>query len=311
MMKLLLLKEQIVKVYNRNEVFITPIIKTLIALIVISVINVQLGYLSVLNNMLIVMMAALMCSFMPYSFITAMAAIFALGHFYALGIEAAGFAMVGFLLVYLLLVRFVAKEKIIVVILPILMALKIPYFIPVVLGLIGTPFSIVSVSCGVIVYYIALNISNNAQILASLNSDDAIQKVKILVDTILNDKAMIITIIALSATVIVVYTIRRLAIDNCWTIAMCAGYAINLMVLVTGDLAYKTDISIVVVIIMSIVSFVITKIVEFFIFNIDYSRVEKVQFEDDDYYYYVKAVPKIKLNETNKKVKKINSVRRK
>jgi hypothetical protein len=26
--------------------------------------------------------------------------------------------------------------------------------------------------------------------------------------------------------------------------------------------------------------------------NLDYARTERVQFEDDDYYYYVKAVPK-------------------
>lgn len=31
---------------------------------------------------------------------------------------------------------------------------------------------------------------------------------------------------------------------------------------------------------------------EVFFFSVDYSRTENVQFEDDEYYYYVKAVPK-------------------
>ena len=26
--------------------------------------------------------------------------------------------------------------------------------------------------------------------------------------------------------------------------------------------------------------------------NLDYARIERTQFEDDDYYYYVKAIPK-------------------
>ena len=30
-----------------------------------------------------------------------------------------------------------------------------------------------------------------------------------------------------------------------------------------------------------------------FLFSVDYSRTERVQFEDDEYYYYVKAVPKV------------------
>ena len=48
-------------------------------------------------------------------------------------------------------------------------------------------------------------------------------------------------------------------------------------------------------------------VLQFFVFNVDYSRTEKVQFEDDEYYYYVKAVPKIVVARPEKKVKQINS----
>ena len=51
----------------------------------------------------------------------------------------------------------------------------------------------------------------------------------------------------------------------------------------------------------------IAKVVEFFAFHVDYSRVEKVQFEDDEYYYYVKAVPKITVATPSKTVKRINT----
>ena len=39
----------------------------------------------------------------------------------------------------------------------------------------------------------------------------------------------------------------------------------------------------------------------------DYSRIEKVQFEDDEYYYYVKAVPKVFLAEPDKVIKRFNT----
>ena len=32
-----------------------------------------------------------------------------------------------------------------------------------------------------------------------------------------------------------------------------------------------------------------------FLFSLDYRRTENVRFEDDDYFYYVKAVPKRKV----------------
>lgn len=48
------------------------------------------------------------------------------------------------------------------------------------------------------------------------------------------------------------------------------------------------------------------KVLEFFAFNLDYKRIENVQFEDDDYYYYVKAVPKVAVATPDRKVKQIN-----
>ena len=45
--------------------------------------------------------------------------------------------------------------------------------------------------------------------------------------------------------------------------------------------------------------------IKFFVFNVDYTRTERVQFEDDEYYYYVKAVPKNTVSIADKQIKKI------
>ena len=47
-------------------------------------------------------------------------------------------------------------------------------------------------------------------------------------------------------------------------------------------------------------------VLQFFVFNVDYSRTEYVQFEDDEYYYYVKAIPKVHITKREKTVKQIN-----
>ena len=41
-------------------------------------------------------------------------------------------------------------------------------------------------------------------------------------------------------------------------------------------------------------------------FSVDYTRTEYLQFDDDEYYYYVKAVPKMKVAVEEKTVKHIN-----
>ena len=40
----------------------------------------------------------------------------------------------------------------------------------------------------------------------------------------------------------------------------------------------------------------------------DYSRVEKVQFEDDEYYYYVKAVPKLSVTAPEITIKRFSKI---
>ena len=43
-----------------------------------------------------------------------------------------------------------------------------------------------------------------------------------------------------------------------------------------------------------------------FFFTVDYARSESLQFEDDEYYYYVKAIPKVSVSTPEKTVKRIN-----
>ena len=40
--------------------------------------------------------------------------------------------------------------------------------------------------------------------------------------------------------------------------------------------------------------------------SLDYTGVRKLQFEDDEYFYYVKAVPKLKVAVVDKTVTKID-----
>ena len=56
-----------------------------------------------------------------------------------------------------------------------------------------------------------------------------------------------------------------------------------------------------------VASVVIALIYQFFVFAVDYTRTEYLQYEDDDYYYYVKAVPKLTVSAPDVKVQRIYS----
>ena len=310
MTALLELRENLKKIYSRNEAFILPVIKFLLSFIVLSIINGKMGYMTKLDNMAIVLIVSLLCSFLPTGFMAFFAMMFAVLHMYALSIETAAVGLVVFLLLYLLFLRFTAKEALVVVLTPVLCMLKLPYVMPVAMGLIGTPASCVSVGCGVVVYYLLQTVITNAPTINSMGAEEATAKLRLLIDGMLGNKAMLVMIAAFAVTVIVVYLIRRMSVDHSWTIAMVAGVMIEVMILLVGDLMYDTNLSIVSALLGAVVTLIACKIIEFFRFCLDYSRTEKVQFEDDEYYYYVKAVPKMTVAAPTNTVKKINTQRR-
>lgn len=310
MTTLLVAKQYIKLFYSKFEIYITPFLKFLLAFVALLQINSHLGYMAAIDRMPVVLVVALMCSFMPQNFTVIMAALFVMLHLYSFSLECTIVIGVAFVLMFLLYFRFSPKDTAVVVLTPICFLLKIPYVVPMSMGLIGTPASAVSVACGVIVYYMIHFVTDNATVLSGMAEEELVARFKIVVDGLLNNKEMVVTIAAFAVTLILVYLIRRLSIDYAWTIAMVAGAFVNIMVILIGDLMFDTNVSIVGVIVGTLFAFLITLVLQFFVFHVDYSRTEKVQFEDDEYYYYVKAVPKVTLARPEKKVKQIAGQKR-
>ena len=307
MSSLLEIKEVVKKIYGKYETYIFPILKFLIAFVALFCIKNEIGYMTKLNSIAILLIAALVASFLPVGFIVFICALFILLHCYALALEVSVVVFCLFLLMFLLFFRFTPKDALCVVLTPICFGLRIPYVMPIAMGLIGTPLSAIPVACGTLVYYMLGFISQNSTALAATDAGEATARLRMVIDGSLGNKAMLITVIAFVFTLELVYVIRRLSIDHSWTIASIAGTIVNVMILLLGDLMYDTNVSVIGILLGSMVSLAIAAVLQFFVFGVDYSRTEKVQFEDDEYYYYVKAVPKMMVAAPEKTVKKINS----
>lgn len=304
---LLELRERIKQLYSKTEFLLIPLMKFLLAFVTLLTLNRKLGYMTRLDNSAIVLVAALMCSFLPSGCIILFAALFSLLHIYALSMEAAIVGLCMYLVMFLLFFRFSPKDTLVVVLTPLLCVMKIPFVVPLVVGLTCGPASIVSVGCGICIYYLLNTVISSAPTINAMGEEETTAKLRLVIDGILGNKAMMVMIAAFAITVLVVYLLRRMSVDHSWTIAMIAGVMTDIVILLIGDLLYDTNISVAGVLGGSVLALAAGKVIEFFRFCVDYSRTEKVQFEDDEYYYYVKAVPKMTVSVSTKTVKKINS----
>ncbi len=302
MESLLILKQHLTRVYTRYEAYIVPVLKFLAMLFALLFINNSVGFMTKLKNPAIVLILSLLCSFLPANVIVLVAGFVIVAHMYALSLECAIVVLFIFIIMYALYFRFTPSDAIAVLLTPMAFVMHIPFVMPLAMGFTGNPISCISVGCGTAVYYILNYVSEHEDSLSGSSLDDLdieamMSGFKSVIDGILKNDLMIAMIITFAATIIVVYLIRRLKFNFAWQVALGAGIIVCFVTLLVSSSVLDADVGIGGAILSLFVSALIVLVLQFFIFNVDYSRAEYVQFEDDEYYYYVKAVPKIIVEE--------------
>ena len=309
MLSLLIFKEKIRLIYGKYSMFILPIFKFALILVALILMNINIGYLDILKNPFFIFIIAVFCSVLPFSAISVILSIYLLSDMFSVSIDM--FLLIGIylLVIGILYYGFKPGNSYLIVVVPLLFTLKIPYVLPIVLGLGTGILTVIPLSAGIILYYLLLYVKNNIGTLTNgITSDLSVRYFQIL-NSILSNKIMYIMLLAFALSLVVVYLIHNLSINYSWEIAIVSGMVSLLLFIFMGEFIMNITLSIMELLFGLIISLVLAYIYKFFIFNIDYTRTEYTQFEDDEYYYYVKAVPKISIKFPDYKNEKINTIK--
>ncbi len=307
MTTLLVLRERIKTFYARFGGHIIRVIRFAVALAAFLVIERSLGYMERLNHDWMAAAAAAVCAFLPNGFLVVAAGVFVLLHMYAVSLEVFFVTAAVFILFFCLYYVFQPGDSIVLILMPLLFLCRIPLVVPLVMGLVGTAFSVIPAGFGVIVYYLLKYVRENVGVLASNGSLSMPGRYTQMINGILQNKEMWVMAAACSLTLLVVWLIRRLSVSHAWEIAIGVGTVTNVALLFAGVFVADVRYPVNTLIIGAAAAAVCGLVLEFFVFHLDYSRTEHVQFEDDDYYYYVKAVPKVVVTQPEVTVTKINA----
>lgn len=297
-------KEKLKKFYESNGMYVNAAMRFVMALVVFFSVNNMLGGKGKLGSAVVQLGLSAVCAFLPMNFMLLLASAMILLFSFSLSLEITAFFGALFVIMFLLYFRFTPKYAFVVLLTPIAFALKIPYVIPLCLGLLTTPVTVIPMSIGIFVYNALSFIKQNTTAISGTGES---QSISYTITEILKNQTTFILIIAFVATVCLVYMVRRMALDHSWSIAIAVGALCEFLVLLVGKIALHTSYGILGLILGTIVSIGLAFLIKFFAFNVDYTRTEKIQFEDDEYYYYVKAVPKVTISGREKTVKKIHT----
>jgi hypothetical protein len=137
--------------------------------------------------------------------------------------------------------------------------------------------------------------------------EDTLQIYTYVINNLINNKQMFMTIVIFALIITITYIVRRMKFDYAREIAIAAGSLTCILGFLISDLKLDVSEQIGTMILGTIISAALAVIIQFFHLALDYTGVEHVQFEDEDYYYYVKAVPKINVTTPQINVKRFNT----
>ncbi len=305
MTKFLELREKLRNLYGKYEIYLVTALKFILALTAFWLINSKMGYMERLDNPAVVLILALLGAFLPINASVIIASGLIIAHLSALSLEACLVGVCLFVLMFFMYYRFAPKNGYSTIITAVLCSFKLPYPVPVAVGLLREPSSYLSMVCGIITFYYVRGVQENIANFTAVEETEKSSKVTMALKILLENYEMFLVIAAFVVTSLVVYVIRRMSIEHAWRIAGIAGSVVESVILLVGYVLLGKGKELPWIIGGILLSVVVLLILEFFLFNLDYSRIEQVQFEDDEYYYYVKAVPKVYLTEKDKRIKQI------
>lgn len=306
MTTLLEMRDLIKRFYARYDIYVKPVIRFVLALVTFLLINGKIGFMQQLRSPLIAVVLALICAFLPLNGTVVFSGILMLGHAYALSLEACAVTAGLLVIMYLLYFRISSKMAVLLVLTPICFSIGIEAVVPLVGGLLFGLGAAVPVSCGTVIYYLLKYMSQNSTSLGIGELENSSTKVVSLLESLVSNRGMFLCIAAMILTVFVVYAIRRLSVDYSWELAIFVGIVLYIVIHLFGAFLPEVSIKILPLLLGGVVSVLVAFLVKFFVFSVDYSRTERVQFQDDEYYYYVKAIPKNAIAAPKKTVKKIS-----
>ncbi len=318
MEQVLILREEAVKFFKRYEVAILFGLRFLAGVFVFSLIG-GIGYSLpqfdfFKGSLIFVMLMGLFTAVLPvngvYLLIIANVGI-QLSSYY----EIAFVVVLALLLILLFYSRLAPKEGILIILTFFGFYFNVPYIVPILSGLYFGLTAIIPVSIGVFLWQfmpiVKGLISAGSQ---TTEAFDLMEAPKTFFEIYSNVTASltsntdwIVISFIFAMVILVVYSVSRQSISYSRQVSIALGGLVNIACFVIAILFTNVDKSVDIfsLIIFTILSCAVMVVVTFFEVVLDYRRAERVMFEDDDNYYFVKVVPKVIMTQKRKPAKRI------
>lgn len=308
MMALLILKSKIKKIYEKHYRLVRGIAKLCVVFAILMLIATRMDYQSILSQYWLLFAIALLCSVAPDLVSVLCIVVVAEAEVFQVSQLLAAAILLVILIYYLLFGRLTDKQSIVLLAVPVLSAIQLGYVVPIVAGLFFSPVMLPALILGVCFHFILCGVQEYALAVSRVTQERTpLASLQYLMEYLKGNMLFVTILAAFVLTFICVYLIRRIQIQYASQIAILVGAILILSIVLLGNIKLELDVNLPGAVISILVSVAIAYVVQFFHLTLDYQGTRKLQFEDDEYYYYVTAIPKFKVALADKTVTRIKT----
>lgn len=296
-------RDDIRKFFSKHAALMERLIRGFVWFFSAMIVDSFLGFTGVPSSPLIAAGLAVFLAFIPYSAGSLIFLAFILMQLFSLSTSTGITGLIVFALGYIICGIYRSKHPEFLVLSPAAYRLNIPFAFPLFAALFGRGRDAAAVICGCITTWYLKAVTENIALIT--DKENSISPLQLLSQTMITNPMFYCFLGAAAAMFLVTYLIRNQEIAFGWQIGAVAGTVTEFAIMLAGDLFCDRRGDIPSLILSNVIILPVALFLCYMLRDFDFHRTERLRFEDDEYYYYVTAVPKIRLVSEKNEVKMI------
>ncbi|MBP5225285.1 MAG: hypothetical protein J6Z38_06875 [Lachnospiraceae bacterium] len=287
--------------YGKYNPYLDGLLRFLFAMLSFMTVFFHTGYNQVISNPVIAVLLAVVCAFLPVTAVPVLTCTLLVIEFLSVSVEVAAIACVILAMMVLLYFIFKAGDSWIMTLTMLVCLWGVPALaLPV--ALVISPLQVLVAVFGCVLYGLIIVVKKDISVLsAQTGSLTLLGRVNLLLTDLFTHQRFLLVLAVLAASLIVIAFIRRAKFNHAGAFAMAVGIFIFIVSYMGGCYLLELSVNYVLLAVSLAGAGLCAFVMLYMIRNFDFKRTEEVQFEDDEYFYFVKAVPKATIPVTKKK----------
>lgn len=300
-------KNKIDEIYAKAPMAVTCIVRIVIAFLTLFAVKVNFGFNSMLTTWYFVILFSIVCAFLPLRIMLFALAAYCIVQLFTMSAGIGIVAVILLAIMYLIYFRFEKKLTYVIILIPLLCIIRLPILIPLILAVTMPLSSVICALFGIFIYYFLHYIHMNAAMLQGLESGNEIARMSVTLDGVFSYNELWYTMLCIAIIFAATFLLKKIRVNMSNQLAIALGSGIYLILIIICNLAYETMTysKLLWFVIGTVVSCIVAMIISTIVLPLDYNRTEFIELEDEEYKYFVRAVPKAAISKESVKIKRI------